>query len=96
METRQRAVKSIAERDKVQITELWHQLDHLMDIFLATEEQMRSFSHLATRYEAINLVTEPIVDVSCVSRLVMHLPSDVGLLDVMVHSFLIFFLRRER
>ena len=64
METSQRVVKEIADRDNQQISTLLEGMGRLVEILNNSYNVMQDFSKFAAEYKAPNIVTENIIHVS--------------------------------
>ena len=64
METSQRVVKEIVDRDNQQISTLLDGMGRLVEILNNSYSVMQDFSNFAAEYKAPNIVTENIIHVS--------------------------------
>ena len=63
MEISQRVVMDIADIDKRQITALVDSMRHLVDELNKSYRVMQDFSKLAEENQAVNIITESVIDV---------------------------------
>ena len=64
LETSQRVVKEMADRDKMQITAVLDGFQRILEVLNNSRDIMQNFSLLAQRYKTPNIVTGKVIHVS--------------------------------
>ena len=64
METKQRVVKQLAQKDSEQMSKLLRDVSHLVEILNTSYSMMQDFSQLAAEVKAVDILTEDVIAVS--------------------------------